>query len=93
MVIGKQGLKEGDHKEGIRITFNEELCNACCICTEFCARGVLARNDLGRPAVVRLDRCTECRICELMCPELAIIVSQGSSLIHENGNKIHIDAG
>ena len=75
MVIDKQGLKEGDRKEGVGITVNEELCNACCICIEFCARGVLAKNDLGQPEAVRIDRCTECRICELMCPELAIIVS------------------
>ena len=77
MVIDEQESKEGDHREGVGITFNEELCNACCICIEFCARGVLAKSDLGRPEVVRIDRCTECRICELMCPELAIMVTRG----------------
>ena len=76
-MIEKQELKEGKLKEGIGITFDEEACNGCGICIEFCARGVLAKNDLGRPEVIRIDRCTECRICELMCPELAIIVSRG----------------
>lgn len=75
-MIDKQGLKKDNRKEGIGISFNEELCNGCGVCTEFCARGVLAKNSSGRPEVVRIDRCTECRICELMCPELAIVVTQ-----------------
>ena len=77
MVNEKQGLKEGKRKGSIRIAFNEEACNGCGICIEFCARGVLGKNDLGQPEVVRIDRCTECRMCELLCPEVAIIVSKG----------------
>ena len=76
-MIEKQELKEGKLKEGIGITFDEGACNGCGICIEFCTRGVLAKYDLGRPEVIRIDRCTECRICELMCPEVAIIVSRG----------------
>ncbi len=75
-MIDKQGLKEDDRKEGIGITFNEELCNGCGICVEFCARGVLVKNSAGCLEVIRINRCTECRICELMCPELAIIVTR-----------------
>lgn len=75
-MINKQGLKEDDRKKGIGITFDEELCNGCDICVEFCARGVLAKDNSGRPEVVRIERCTECRICELMCPELSIIVTR-----------------
>ena len=74
-MIEKPDSKEGKRKEGIEVTFDESACNGCGICVEFCARGVLARNDSGRPEVVRIDRCTECRMCELWCPELAIIVS------------------
>ena len=77
MVDEKQGLKEGKRRGSIRIAFNEEVCNGCGICIEFCARRVLGKNDLGRPEVVRIDRCTECRMCELLCPEVAIIVSKG----------------
>ncbi len=77
-MIDKQGLKKGDRKKGVGITVNvnEEVCNGCGICIEFCARGVLVKNDLGWPEVVRIDHCTECRICELLCPEVAIIVSR-----------------
>jgi len=76
-VIKKQGLKEGDRRGSIRIVFDGQACNGCGICTEFCARGVLARDDSGRPEVVRIDRCTECRMCELLCPEVAITVLKG----------------
>jgi len=72
----KQGLKGGKRRGSISITFNEEACNGCGICIEFCARGVLVKNDVGRPEVVRIDHCTECRMCELLCPEVAIIVSR-----------------
>jgi len=64
-------------KEGVRVTVTEAVCNSCGICVEFCARGVLALNEeTGRPEVVRIDRCTECRMCELWCPELAIVVTR-----------------
>jgi len=72
----KQGLKGDKRRGSISITFNEEACNGCGICIEFCARGVLVKNDVGRPEVVRIDHCTECRMCELLCPEVAIIVSR-----------------
>jgi 2-oxoglutarate ferredoxin oxidoreductase subunit delta len=56
-----------------RIDIDTEKCTGCAICVEFCTRGVLALED-GHAAVINLDRCTECRLCELRCPEPAILV-------------------
>lgn len=76
MMVKQLRSKEGGHKEGIKVIIDESACNGCGICVEFCVRGVLAINDLGRLEVVRIDRCTECRICELLCPETAMMVAR-----------------
>ncbi len=63
-----------------RVTINEEGCKACLLCIEFCPRHVLAvseqMNSRGlHPAVVAdAARCTGCRICALMCPDVCIEV-------------------
>jgi len=57
-----------------QIDIDLKKCTGCGICVEFCSRGVLALNA-GYAEVVRLDRCTVCRLCELRCPEPAIIVT------------------
>ena len=49
-------------------------CTGCGICVEFCSHGVLAL-VAGHVEVVGLDKCTVCRLCELRCPEPAILVT------------------
>ena len=63
-----------------RIEINPAWCKGCYLCVSFCPRGVLGI-DQGRwaqgvhPVYVReVERCTLCRNCELLCPDLAIEV-------------------
>ncbi|MCP4583830.1 MAG: ferredoxin family protein [candidate division Zixibacteria bacterium] len=64
------------------VELNENLCKGCDICIEFCPFDVFENSEkLNRkgyyvPVIARGDDCTDCRICELMCPELAIIVTK-----------------
>ena len=64
------------------IYIDEELCKGCQICIELCARDVFAVseqiNQRGYyvPVPTHLDKCTVCQICELICPELAVILVQ-----------------
>jgi len=63
-----------------RIIINRDWCKGCGICVSVCPRDVLAIDQTAwtggfHPViVVRPERCTVCRICELLCPDLAIEV-------------------
>ena len=64
----------------VRIVINPEWCKGCYICVSVCPRDVLAIDQtawLGsfHPVIVaQPERCTVCRNCELLCPDLAIEV-------------------
>ncbi|MFC1992715.1 ferredoxin family protein [Chloroflexota bacterium] len=58
----------------------KERCKGCGFCVEFCPRGVLHEStELNRkghhPAYADNDsNCTNCGLCDLMCPEFAIYI-------------------
>ena len=64
------------------IEINHAWCKGCQICVEVCPRDVLVLaaevSDKGfRPIVVeKIENCTGCIMCELMCPDLAITVEK-----------------
>lgn len=51
-------------------------CKKCGICVAFCPRDVLDIGEDGYPLVKDPERCTECDLCEMMCPDFAIVVSK-----------------
>ena len=79
--MGKTGKK-------IDIYVDDALCKGCDICIELCAENVFNRseniNSRGYyiPIPVGLNKCTGCMICELLCPELAVIIEK-TELIKE----------
>ncbi len=62
------------------ITIDAEGCKACLLCLEFCPKGSLApaatinRRGVHPMAQPAPERCTGCRICALMCPDVCIEV-------------------
>ncbi|OQX88571.1 tungsten formylmethanofuran dehydrogenase [candidate division KSB1 bacterium 4484_87] len=58
-----------------KIEIIEELCKGCDICVQFCPFDVLAMNG-PVVEVVNLEKCTACGLCELHCPDFAIIVTK-----------------
>ena len=64
----------------VRIVISPDWCKGCYICVSVCPRDVLAIDQSEwtgsfHPVVVaQPERCTVCRNCELLCPDLAIEV-------------------
>jgi 2-oxoglutarate ferredoxin oxidoreductase subunit delta len=63
------------------IIINEELCQGCGYCVQFCPKGCIAIT--GRkftpqgylvPSLVEPEKCSACGICAWMCPAIAIEV-------------------
>ena len=49
-------------------------CKGCGLCVDYCNLGVLEMNGT-LPRVVRIDRCTRCMQCEVICPDFALRVT------------------
>jgi 2-oxoglutarate ferredoxin oxidoreductase subunit delta len=62
----------------VRIFVVRERCKGCGFCVEFCPKDILKMaeefNSKGYhvPVVVKEYECSSCKMCELLCPELAI---------------------
>ncbi len=52
-------------------------CKKCGICVAFCPRGVLATGESSFPVVKVPEKCNACQLCEMRCPDFAIVVSKG----------------
>jgi 2-oxoglutarate ferredoxin oxidoreductase subunit delta len=64
----------------ITITIDNAFCKGCSLCIESCPRDVLAisteRGAAGFlvPEATKPEACTSCLMCELVCPDFAIVV-------------------
>jgi 2-oxoglutarate ferredoxin oxidoreductase subunit alpha len=75
-------------KKNIQIQLDRDLCKGsdCYICVNACPKGVFAAGDVInskglRPSqVANPEECVACRICENLCPDLAITISEEPSM-------------
>lgn len=57
-----------------------ERCKGCGFCVEFCGRQVLVisktynRKGYHPPEVAQQERCTNCKVCEMLCPDFSIFI-------------------
>ena len=65
---------QGKPKRPARIEIKVSWCKGCGLCVDYCHLGVLEMNGT-LPRVVRLDKCTRCMQCEVICPDFAIRVT------------------
>ncbi len=60
---------------GVQVVINENRCRSCGICYKLCPTNVLgAESPLYKAEVVDIEKCTGCRLCELLCTDFAINV-------------------
>ena len=74
-------LPDGDTEGRVRaaapqIEMNQGWCKgrACEICVRVCPEDCLTIGAADKAMVARPDACTGCRLCELLCPDFAIVV-------------------
>ena len=60
--------------QSIKINIDESLCKRCGFCIEYCNKKVYEADQDGLPLLKNLDNCTNCRLCELRCPDFAVKV-------------------
>ena len=66
------------------IVFDETYCKGCSLCINFCTKQVLAMSKKTNakgysiPTITEPEKCSECGICAMMCPELAITIEEGA---------------
>ena len=64
------------------IRIEENLCKGCGFCIDICPKNIfLESNHLNmmgymQPEIVNPETCIFCKKCELICPEMAIIVEK-----------------
>lgn len=59
-----------------RVHVFDNWCKGCGICIAFCPQQVFETGEEGVPLVVRPEKCTACRWCEIHCPDQAIVVTK-----------------
>lgn len=55
------------------LEINMKWCKACNICIALCPQEVFEPNRDGKPIIARAENCTQCAICWVHCPDLAIV--------------------
>ena len=55
------------------LEINMTWCKACNICIALCPKEVFEPNRDGKPIMARAENCTQCAICWVHCPDLAIV--------------------
>ncbi len=65
----------GGAGQSLPVQFRHEWCKKCGICIEFCPRKALAAGAKDLPFLSNPAACTQCRLCELLCPDFVITVT------------------
>jgi 2-oxoglutarate ferredoxin oxidoreductase subunit delta len=54
-------------------------CKGCGLCVDYCKLGVLEMKG-PLPEVVKVEKCSRCMQCEVICPDFAIRVTEDGRL-------------
>jgi 2-oxoglutarate ferredoxin oxidoreductase subunit delta len=68
----KANRKPAPEEEKVHVF--EAWCKRCDICVAFCPTKALTTDKDGFPVLTYPEKCTQCGMCELRCPDFAIAV-------------------
>lgn len=54
----------------------EDYCKNCGICKNFCNQGVFEIDNKNKIFVNSPEKCINCKLCEMRCPDLAIYLEE-----------------
>ncbi|OWZ83108.1 4Fe-4S dicluster domain-containing protein [Natranaerobius trueperi] len=63
-------------ERSIPVEVASKWCKACGICIEYCPKKVLDYDKKGKAIVKNHEACIKCGLCELRCPDFAIVVKK-----------------
>jgi 2-oxoglutarate ferredoxin oxidoreductase subunit delta len=66
--------KEEKIRRSDMLVIYQKWCKSCGICYDLCPQGTLADDEVGKVYIEYPETCTGCKICELHCPDFAILV-------------------
>ena len=75
-IAKSQKSQAGQQKKCYSQTILRGWCKECGICVAFCPKNVIGRNINGAPVIEHPENCNNCKMCELLCPDFAIIVQE-----------------
>lgn len=58
------------------LTIFMHWCKGCGICIDICPHQVFTSDKDGKPIISLPEKCTQCALCWLHCPDLAIISNE-----------------
>ena len=61
-------------RESDKLVVYPKWCKGCGICWQLCPTETLGKGKDGKAYITNPEKCTACRICEIHCPDFAIVV-------------------
>ncbi len=69
-----------------RVDIYRGWCKKCGICIAFCPKETLVADKDSVPTITDLESCTGCRLCEMRCPDFAIVVTKDEKQKTKSGS-------
>jgi NAD-dependent dihydropyrimidine dehydrogenase PreA subunit len=72
----KKNNRSSSNRKISEVSIYLSWCKRCGNCVAFCPVKALELDEWGYPQMCKPERCTGCRMCEMLCPDFAISVSE-----------------
>ncbi len=67
-------------KKQFEVLINYSWCKRCGICYRFCPTKTIKKGQLLEPVVEDSSTCIGCLMCENLCPDFAIVITEKNAV-------------